>query len=115
MLKRLFISLIILSALTSDASAFSAYMLSTGFCPECWLNNINESRIVPERAGGSLYISPAEEIIQSHTMQCRLVSALPDTDYASINTSVYYESKHENKQTQSPDITFCSDPSPPYC
>lgn len=113
-LKKLFISLIILSALTSDASAFSAYMLSAGFSSECWLNHLEDSKILPEVAG-KLYIASADEIIQSRTIQYRLILVLPENAYSNCEISRYYRGEYNSLYTDSSEIAFGSDPSPPQC
>ncbi len=116
--KRLFISLIILSALTSDASAFTAYMLSAGLSPECWLDQLNQQleqhRILPETAG-SLRIAAADEVIQKRMMQGRLDFLFPDTVIVFKNISSICPVDCAAKQLENRDITYSSDPSPPYC
>lgn len=113
MLRKLFISLIILSALTSDVSAFSALAISAGLNPDYILSQFESCSIQPDKA--EVISTAADNFNQPVTLKYRLVSLLPE-NLSVVNKDPFYilpqpDQNHFVNQY----ITLFSDPSPPVC
>lgn len=113
MLRKLFISLIILSALTTDASAFSALALSAGLNPDYILSQFESRSIQPDKA--EMISASADNLTRPVTLRYRLVSLLPEKLCAAGTDLVYTLPETNQIQFINNHITLFSDPSPPVC